>query len=334
VTYGYIAGGAGDELTVAENVAAWRRFRLRPHMLRDVSSISTATTVLGTPVAGPILVAPTAMHGLVCEQRELATARAAQRCGTVHVLSQAVTTSLEDVAATDPGAPRWMQVAVQRDRGITRDVCARAGAHGYRAIVVTVDSPVLMRRTRFEQASFNVPAGMGLPNLVPAAGVTPDLYEVVLGFDPTLTFDDLPLLAEWSGGLPVGVKGIVRGDDAARCVDAGAAAILVSNHGGRQVDTCVSTASVLAEVVEAVDGRAEVYVDGGIRRGHDVLKALALGARAVLVGRSVVWGLALGGEDGVVEVLTMLRDELETTLGLCGLTSVHDVPADLLTTLA
>jgi 4-hydroxymandelate oxidase len=329
VAFDYVAGGAGAEITLLDNVAAWGRIRLRPHMLRDVSKVTTATTVLGTPVRVPILVAPTAMHGLVCADREVATVRGAARSGALYILSMAATASLEEVAAAAPDSPRWMQLYVQRDHGLTRNVCARAREAGYRALVVTVDSPVTTRRSRFAPEAFRVPAGMGLPNMA-AGTVDPDIFEIVAGYDAALTFDDLASIREWGGGLPVVVKGILRGDDARACLEAGADAISVSNHGGRQVDSCVATADVLAEVVDAVGGTAEVYVDGGIRCGADVLKALALGARAVLVGRPVVWGLALGGEAGVDGVLTELGEDLARTMALCGVTDVHDVPSDLL----
>jgi 4-hydroxymandelate oxidase len=331
LAWAYMAGGAGDEITVAENLAAWRRWRLRPHMLRDVSFVSTQTEVLGTTVPFPILVAPTAMHGLFCPDREIATAMGAARAGALYVVSQVATTSLEDIAAAAPDGHRWMQFYVQRDRGATRAVCERAADAGYRALVVTVDSPVIMRRTRqVDRGTFGVPAGMQLPNLAPGVD-SPDLFTLVEGYDPTLRPEDLATLSEWAGGLPVLAKGIVRGDDAAACVEAGVAGIIVSNHGGRQLDTCVATGDALTEIVEAVDGRAEVFVDGGIRRGIDVLKALALGATAVLVGRPVVWGLAAGGADGVCEVLTTIADELRTAMGLSGVTDVRAVARDLVT---
>ncbi len=330
VAFDYVAGGVGAEITLLENVAAWRELRLRPRMLRDVSKVSTETTVLGTKVHSPVLIAPTAMHGLVSPERELATARGAARSGTVYILSMAATASLEEVAAAAPDNPRWMQLYIQADHGLTRDACARAREAGYRALVVTVDSPVTTRRSRFEPSAFHVPAGMTLPNLAPRSRTTPDIFELVAAYDAALTFDDLADIKAWGGGLPLVVKGILRGDDAVQCLDSGADAIAVSNHGGRQVDTCISTAEALRDVVEAVDGRAEVYVDGGIRGGADVLKALALGARAVLVGRPVVWGLAVAGADGVDAVLNQLWDELRVAMGLCGVNDVAAVPADLL----
>jgi 4-hydroxymandelate oxidase len=334
VAFDYVAGGAEEELTVADNVAAWHRRRFRPHVLRDVSSVTTATSVLGTAVSSPVLVAPTAMHALFCADAERATVRATAAEGTVFTLSLSSTTSLEDIAAIAPLAPRWMHIYMLRDRGRTRDLCQRIAAAGYGAIVLSVDSPVVSRRPRNERNGFNVPAGLTLPNLSPhvdppGVDVDPDIYGLVSNFDPSVTFDDLASISEWAGGLPVVVKGVVRGDDAVRCVEAGAAAVSVSNHGGRQLDGCIATADALAEVVDAVAGRAEVYVDGGIRRGSHVLMALALGARAVMVGRSVVYGLAADGEAGVGEVLRTFVVELRRAMALCGVSDVHDVPRDI-----
>jgi 4-hydroxymandelate oxidase len=332
-TYDYVAGGAGDEITIAENVSAWRDLRLRPHVLADVSEVHTATTVLGTPISSPVLIAPSAMHGLYCADGELATARAAAAHGTIIVLSIVASTALEDVAAETPDAPKWMQLYVQRDHGLSRALCARAREAGYGAIVVTVDSPVVSKRNRNERNAFNVPPGMRLPNLVPRElgdDGDLDIYSLVAAYEPALTFDHLAEIAEWAVGLPLVVKGVLRGDDAARCVDAGAAAIVVSNHGGRQLDTVVPTARALPGVVAAVDGRAEVYVDGGIRSGTDVLKALAIGARAVLVGRPVVWGLAIGGDAGARAVLDELAADLSRAMAFCGVTDATAIPADLL----
>jgi len=330
-TYDYVAGGAGDEITATENVTAWRSMRLRPHVLHDVSAVSTATTVLGCPVSSPVLVAPTAMHGLFCPDGELATARAAVGHGTVLALSTVASTALEEIASAVPDVLRWMQLYVQKDHRISQALCARAQAAGYGAIVLTVDSPVLSKRVRNERNAFNVPPGMRLPNLVPLDhdGSDLDLYSLVGAYEPALTFDDIAMVREWAGGLPIVVKGVLRGDDAARCVDAGASAIVVSNHGGRQLDTVVATAHALTDVVAGVDGRCEVYVDGGIRTGADVLKALALGARAVLVGRSVVWGLAIDGEAGARAVLDELAADLARAMAFCGVTSPTAIPRDL-----
>jgi 4-hydroxymandelate oxidase len=269
------------------------------------------------------------MHRLFCPDGELATARGAAKAGALYVLSNAATTSLEDVAAAAPGAPRWMQLYVQRDRGRTRSVCERAATAGYTAFVVTVDSPVTSKRPRNQRNAFNVPPGLTLPNLAPPGDGTPDIYALVAAYDPAVTFDDIAAISSWGGGLPVVVKGVMRGDDAAACVDAGAAGIAVSNHGGRQLDTCIATAHALEDVVAAVDGRAEVYVDGGIRQGTDVLKALALGARAVLIGRLVPWALAIDGADGVAAMVAELADDLGRAMAFCGVTDATTVPRDI-----
>lgn len=329
--FDYVAAGAGDETTTAANVAAWEAFELWPHVLRDVSSVSTATTVLGRAVSMPALVAPTAMHRLMCPEGELATARAAAAAGTIYVLSMSANTSLEDVADAAPQSRRWLQLYMQADRGLTRELCRRAAEAGYEALCVTVDSPVVTRLPRLDGGVFSVPPDLPLPNLdVEAPGrADRELAGLVAGFDARVTFDDLGLFHEWSG-LPVVVKGVIRGDDARRCIDSGASAVSVSNHGGRQLDTCVPTARALPWVAEAVEGRGEVYVDGGIRRGTDVVKALALGARAVLVGRLVVWGLAVGGEQGAYGVLDELRQQIARTLAQCGASAPNDATRELL----
>ncbi|HWB73007.1 MAG TPA: alpha-hydroxy acid oxidase [Egibacteraceae bacterium] len=329
--YDYYAGGADDEVTLADNVAAWRRLRLRPHVLRDVSKVSAASAVLGTEVSAPVLVAPMAYQRLAHDGGEAATARGAAAAGTVMVVSTLATVSLEDVAGAAPGAPRWFQVYVRKDRGWVVELVRRAAEAGYRALVLTVDLPVLGRRRRDERHRFTLPEGMEMANVgrstVPAEGSALEAY-ARQELDPAVTFDDIAWLAEASG-LPVVVKGVLRGDDAAACLDAGAAAVAVSNHGGRQLDTAVAGADALPEVVAAVAGRGEVYVDGGVRRGTDVVKALALGARAVMVGRPVLWGLATGGADGVAEVLGALRAETERALALCGAASVSELRPDL-----
>lgn len=332
-TYDYYAGGADDEVSLADNIAAWRRLRLRHRVLRDVGTVSTATTLLGTRVAAPVVVAPVAYQRLAHDEGEAATARGAAAARALMVASTLATTSLEDTAAAAPEASRWFQLYVHRDRGRTRDLVVRAAEAGYRAIVLTADLPVLGHRRRDERNRFSLPAGMGLANI--GGALVPEVEGSGLAayagaeLDPSVTFDDL----EWLRGLselPLVVKGVVRGDDAARCVDAGAAAVAVSNHGGRQLDSTVAPADALPEVLAAVDGRAEVYVDGGVRTGTDVVKALALGARAVMVGRPVLWGLATGGADGVEAVLDGLRDETARALALCGASAVDEVDGDLL----
>lgn len=330
MAYDYYAGGAESEATLRDNVAAWGRWRLRPRVLRDVSSISLTTTVLGSTIDMPILVAPTAYHRLAHEEGERGTARGAAAAGTLMVVSTLATTSLEDVAAAAPEAPRWYQLYIFDDRGYAGDLVDRAVEAGYRALVLTVDAPVLGYRPRDERNGFRLPEGLTMANLptdLPDSDGS-GLAALFTSHDRALTFDDLAWLKERSG-LPLVVKGLHRGDDAARCVDAGADAVVVSNHGGRQVDHAVATADVLAEVIEDVAGRAEVYVDGGLRTGTDVLKGLALGARAVLLGRPVLWSLAAGGADGVERLLTGMASSLRHTMTMCGVDDVTAVPRDL-----
>ncbi|MGH3665635.1 MAG: alpha-hydroxy acid oxidase [Egibacteraceae bacterium] len=329
--YDYYAGGSDDELTLADNPAAWSRLRLRPHVLRDVGGVDVATTVLGEPVATPILIAPMAYQRLAHDEGEAATARAAAEVGTVMIVSTLANISLEDVAATAPQALRWFQLYVHVDRGFSLQLVRRAETAGYRALVLTVDVPVPGRRRRDEANQFFLPEGMTMANVgrapAPVEGSALAAYAVD-AFDPTLTFSDIGWLREHTD-LPIVVKGVLRGDDAVEAVAAGAAAIVVSNHGARQLDTAVATADVLAEVAGAVGGRAEVYVDGGVCRGTDIVKALALGARAVLVGRPVLWGLACGGAKGVFEVVRELTDETAHAFMLCGVTTCDQVTRDL-----
>ena len=332
--YDYIAGGADAEATVADNLAAWSRLRLRPHVLRDVAEVSTAATLLGRRVPTPLLVAPMAYHRMCHPDGEAASAAGAATAGALYVLSTQATMSVEDVAQAAPEAVRWFQVYVVRDRGWTAELVARAAAAGYRALVLTVDVPLLGNRLRDLRNDFRLPTGLKPANAPPAGASRQRELEVdVLAqagqFDPGLTPEVIGWLAERSG-LPVVVKGVLRGDDAAACVDAGAAGIVVSNHGGRQLDTVVATADALAEVAAAVGDRAEVYVDGGVRRGTDVVKALALGARAVLVGRPVLWGLAVGGAAGVERVLSGLAGELRLAMALCGATEAGQLTPDLI----
>ncbi len=335
----YFRGGADEESTVAENRAAWGRLWLRPHVLRDVSSVRLDTTVLGTPVRAPVLVAPTAYHELADDSGESGTASAAAACGTVMVLSTFATQTLETVAAAAPDGTRWFQLYMHKDRGWTRELVLRAVAAGYRAVMLTVDVPVLGWRHRDERNSFALPPPLMLAH---SPEVTPRRDEAGTGsalaahakaqVDPALTLDDITWLRELSG-LPVVIKGVLRGDDAAASVAAGAAAVSVSNHGGRQLDGAVATARALPEVVDAVaaaGGDAEVYVDGGIRTGVDVVRALALGARAVMIGRPIVYGLAVGGEAGVRAVLDTFTEELEHAMALCGAADLSELGRDLL----
>jgi 4-hydroxymandelate oxidase len=329
--YDFLAGGAGEELTLEDNLAAWSRLRLRPRVLRDVSAPDTATTVLGTSLALPVLVAPVGFQQLAHADAECATARAAAGAGSLMVISTRASRRLEDIAASAPHAPRWFQVYVLRDRGWTAELVERAVASGCAALMLTGDTPYVGRKRRDEANAFQLPAGVGMANLGSMVPGAADLdRETAAAQDPGVTFSDIAWLRDL-GRVPVIVKGVLRADDALACLDAGAAAVAVSNHGGRQLDGALATADALPEIVAAVAGRGEVYVDGGIRRGSDVLKALALGARAVMVGRPVLWGLATGGAQGVTRVLADLRRELLEALALCGVSELGDLSPDLLT---
>ena len=308
----YFAGGAGDEVTLRENVAAFERLKLRPRVLVDVGSVATKTTVLGNEISLPVLIAPLAMQRMAHPDGELATARAAAAAGTILCVSSAATARPVEIAEAAPGCVRWFQVYVFADRAVTLDLVEEACAHGYSALVLTVDTPFLGRRERDIRVDFKIPEG-----------ITPISDIFARAFDTSLSWRDLEWLSGY--GVPVVVKGILTAEDARLACEHGAAAIVVSNHGGRQLDGVPASIEVLAEVAEAVDGRAEVLLDGGVRRGTDVLKALALGARAVLVGRAMLWALAVDGEAGVRHVLELLRAELELGLALLGCSSPRDV---------
>jgi isopentenyl diphosphate isomerase/L-lactate dehydrogenase-like FMN-dependent dehydrogenase len=323
---GYFAGGAGDELTLAENMAAFQRLKLRPRMLVDVSGASTATTVLGTDVSMPLLVAPTAIQKMCHPDGESATARAAAAAGTVMTLSTIATSTPGEVAEAAPGGKRWFQVYCFADEGVTRALVEQAVEHGYEALVLTVDAPRAGRRERDLRTGFQVPAEVTVPSVAAALGhpASLSIAEIFAMLDVTLTWRDLDRIRGLSD-LPLLVKGILTEEDARLACDAGVDGVVVSNHGGRQLDGVHATIDALPEVVDAVEGRAEVLVDGGIRRGTDVVKALALGARAVMVGRPVLWGLAARGEEGVRHVLELLREEVELALLLCGCPTPADV---------
>jgi isopentenyl diphosphate isomerase/L-lactate dehydrogenase-like FMN-dependent dehydrogenase len=322
--YGYFAGGAGDEHTLRANSAAFTRWELMPRVLVDVGSVSAATTVLGTEVALPVLVAPTAFQRLADPEGELAMARAAAGAGTVMTLSTLSSVSPAELAAAAPGAPQWFQLYWSRDRGFTQQLVEAVAEAGFGALMLTVDLPVAGRRERDLRAGFALPDDLPLPNL-PLRVQGEDFHTALHAvLDDTLTWRDL----EWLRSvcrLPLVVKGILTGEDALLAAEHGAAAVVVSNHGGRQLDGVPATLDVLPEVVEAVGERVEVLLDGGIRRGVDVLKALALGARATLSGRALLWGLAAAGEDGAAQVLALLREEIELGLKLLGCPSPADV---------
>jgi isopentenyl diphosphate isomerase/L-lactate dehydrogenase-like FMN-dependent dehydrogenase len=312
----YVAGGAGAERTTRWNREAFARIRLRPRVLRDVSSVSTATTVLTTPVSMPVLVAPTAFQLLVHVDRELATARATAAAGTVFCLSTLATASPEEVRAAAPTGEHWFQLYVFRDRAVTDELLDQALEIGFSAVVLTADLPVVGLREREQRVSFGPPEG-SVPAFVAARARGADVDDPLAVVDPGLDWEYLGDLCA-RVHVPVVVKGVLTGDDAALACDHGVSAVVVSNHGGRQLDGAVASLDALSEVVEAVGDRAEVYLDGGVRRGVDIAAALACGARAVLIGRPILYGLALDGEQGVVRVLEILRGELENALALLG----------------
>jgi len=319
---GYFFGGAGDELTLRENVAAWSGWRLRPRALAGLSDWSTGMELLGGEISMPVLVAPVAYQGLVDPDGEEAMARAAAAAGTVMCLSTLATRRPRPVAEAAPGGRRWFQLYCFRDEGVTRALIAEAVDSGYEAIVVTVDAPRGGNRERDRQTGFKIPEELGVPSVEAALGsdravTIEETFELM---EPALTWSDLEGLAS-DCRVPILVKGVLTGEDAGRAIEHGAAGIIVSNHGGRQLDRCLATVDALPEVVDAVEGKGAVLVDGGIRRGVDVAIALALGADAVLVGRPALWGLAVGGEAGARRVLELLREELELTLALCGCAS-------------
>ncbi len=308
----YFEGGAADEVSLRANVAAYGRWILRPRMLVDVNEVTTGTTLLGTPVSMPLGIAPFAMQRLLVPEGECATARAAAAADVLMSVSTLTTCTHEEIQAAGDG-PRWLQLYVLRDRQRTLDHIAKARAAGYTAVVVTVDLPYLGRRERDLRLGFvNPPPDVPLP------------YAHLFEATPSLTWRDLEWIRD-ECGLPLAIKGILTREDALLAVEHGADAVWVSNHGGRQLDGVAAGIDALPEVVEAVEGRCEVYVDGGIRRGSDVVKALALGARAAFAGRAVAGGLAVAGEEGVARVLELLRAEIELTLGLLGCTAPDQV---------
>ena len=333
--YDYYAGGAEDERTLADNVEAFARLVFRPRVLVGAESVDMTIDLLGSRLACPIALAPTAFNRLAHPDGELAAARAAGAAGALMCCSTMATCSLEEIAAVATG-PLWFQLYVYRDREVTKDLVRRAEAAGYRAIVLTVDTPVLGRRERDVRNGFALPAGVSISNLEPYARAaatrwagTSSLTEYIhRQVDPSLTWDSVEWLRALTR-LPLIIKGVLRGDDAARAIDAGAAGIVVSNHGGRQLDGAIATIDALPDVVDRVAGRAPVLLDGGIRRGTDVLKALAIGASAVLIGRAYLWGLAAEGEAGVRRVLDLLHAELTLAMALAGCRTPAAVTRDL-----
>jgi len=335
--FDFIAGGAGDEITLRRNREAFDRFELLPRALIDVSAIDTSTSVLGQTVSFPVLLAPVALQQAAHPGGEQATARAAAAAGTIMVLSTMSSCSIEEVAGAADG-PKWFQLYVTPDRGVTAELVGRAEARGYSALCLTVDAPYLGKREKDLRNRLAFPPEVTYANL--ARGVTLD--EVAMGdygsalaasaarlINPAMAWKDVEWLRSLTR-LPLLIKGIMSVDDALLAVQHGAAGIVVSNHGGRQLDRAPATIDVLPGIVGAVQGRAEVLMDGGIRRGADVLTALALGAKAVLIGRPYIWGLAVAGEKGVSRVLGTLREELALAMARTGCPNVAAVSRSVL----
>jgi 4-hydroxymandelate oxidase len=333
-SYDYFAGGSGDERTLASNREAFAGVSLRPRVLVDVSRIDVATEVLGISVALPILLAPTAFNCLAHPDGERAAARAAGAAGTLMIASTLSTCTLEEIAGAATG-PLWFQLYVYKDREITRQLVARAEAAGYKAIVLTVDTPLLGRRERDVRNGFVLPEGMSIRNLEPASAeaarwTSRSSFSAYVRnlFDASLTWDAVSWLRSITR-LPVLLKGIVTAEDTRLAIDAGIDAIVVSNHGGRQLDGAPATIVALPEVVAAAGGKIPILMDGGIRRGTDVLKALGCGARAVLIGRPYLWALAANGEAGVRDVIALLGAELSLAMALAGRPSIASIDRSL-----
>ena len=336
MAYEYVSGGAGDEQTLAWNQGAYREIKLRSRILVDVSRIDTSVKLFGRTLPHPILLAPTAYHKLVHPDGEIATANGAMAANATMIVSSFATQSVEDIARAVPGAPLWFQLYVQPDRDFTRALVQRAEAAGCQALCVTVDTPVLGARNRETRAAFQLPQGMTRANLERLSAATASaahrppegaIYSEVL--EPRLTWKDVDWLRGFAK-VPVLLKGVLDAEDAKRAVDAGVSGLIVSNHGARNLDTVPATVTALPRVADAVGGRIPILLDGGIRRGTDVLKALALGASAVAIGRPYLFGLAVNGSTGVSRVVQILRTEFEMAMALAGRTSLASVDRTVL----
>ncbi|XP_048587238.1 glycolate oxidase 5 isoform X1 [Nematostella vectensis] len=333
IAYEYFSSGAENEETLRENREAFKRIKLRPRMLRGISHVNMSTTILGQPISMPVCIAPTAFHKMAHPHGELATARAAAQAGTCMTLTWAANSSIEDVAATAPAGVKWLLIYMMKDRELVKAWVRRAEESGFSGIVVTVDSPEGPKNYSIERNKFTLPSTLTIPNLghkkyvlksVDGNGNTKFVSAGNELFDGGVTWKSIDWLKKLSR-LPIVLKGILTPEDARLAVEHGVDGIIVSNHGGRQLDGVQATIDALPEIVKAVQGKLEVYMDGGVRLGTDVFKALALGARAVFVGRPVIWGLAYKGEEGVRQVLELLREELRLAMILSGCGSLDDV---------
>ena len=335
IAFDYYSSGAWDEATLRENRAAFERIAVHYRVMVDVSKRDLSVTLFGQRISLPILIAPTAFHCLAHPEGELATARGAGAAATILVVSSLSNTRIEDIAATATG-PLWFQLYINQDRGFTRDLVARVERAGCGALMLTVDTPEWGRRERDVRNGFHLPPGLSAINLLPSNECGEVIGQRGAGMgqafswmiDPSVTWKDLDWLCSLTK-LPVLVKGVCRPEDAALAVQHGAKGIVVSNHGGRQMDTAPATIEVLPAIAEAVGGRVPLLLDGGIRRGADVLKAIALGAAAVQVGRPVIWGLAANGQQGVELALNILRQEFDLAMALAGCANVKSISRDL-----
>ena len=329
--FDYYRGGARDELTLVDNRRAFDRIRIRHRVLRGIGERDLSTTVQGTPIDLPVLVAPMALQRMAHPEGEGGTAKGVAAAGTIMCVSTMATMSLEEVQAASP-APKWFQVYIYKDRSVTLDMVERAKAVGYDALILTVDTPIVGMRERDVRNQFSMPDGLRFANFekygLEDMGVRGHGSQLARysqdQFETALRWEDVTWLAE-TAGLPVWVKGLVHPEDAELAVQAGVGGIVVSNHGARQLDTSIATIDALPDVVAAVRGRVEVLVDGGVRRGTDIIKAVALGARAVLLGRPILYGLALEGQAGVERILGILRDELDIDMALAGFRTIDEI---------
>ncbi|KAF1667199.1 Hydroxyacid oxidase 2, partial [Aptenodytes patagonicus] len=312
IAWDFFAAGADDCCTRDENILAYKRIRFRPRMLRDVSVMDIRTKLLGTEISFPVGIAPTGFHQLAWPDGEKSTARAAKAMNTCYIASTYSTCTLEEISAAAPGGLRWFQLYIHRNRAVSQQLVQRAEALGFQGLVLTADLPYTGKRRDDVRNGFRLPPHMTLKNLEGA-------FEVckMSPLDPSVTWNDIYWLRSLTH-LPIIIKGILTKEDAELAVRHGVQGIIVSNHGGRQLDGGPATIDALVEVVEAVQGRVEVYLDGGIRKGSDVLKALALGAKCVFIGRPALWGLAYKGEEGLQDVLRILQDEFRLSMALAG----------------
>lgn len=333
---GYYSSGARDQISLHNNQLAWEQIHLLPHILVDASHRHSNTSVLNLPIKMPLLVAPTAMHQLAHPDGEIASVQGVGRAGTIMVLSTLSTTPVEDVTAAANG-PVWFQLYIYKHMDQTAKLIQRAEAAGCSALVITVDAPVWDIREADTRNRFSLPEGMVLANL---SGETSNLDAPVSSqsglvkyanenFSSSNTWETIKQVKAMTN-LPIVLKGILRTDDARKATDLGVQGIIISNHGGRQLDTAASTLTRIAPISAAVGDQIDVLVDGGIRRGTDVIKAVALGAKAALIGRPILWGLTVNGADGVAHVLELLQEEIDTAMALCGCQCIDDIKTDLL----